>query len=586
MKKHIFIFTLGLALALMSCEKELTKEAPFYSEQVVFESEDLTEAYIADLYNGLEFQHDINQDMALYGAVGAEYITFANWQVPNDAFRRTYSAETGPGPLDRWNYFIIRNMNYLLENIPNSQSLDEDYIQAKIAEVRFLRAFEYFTMVKRWGGVPLVTRVQDQDEPYEDLYLPRSTEKEIYDFIYSETEAILDDFDDARRGAEGRVDKYTVLMLQSRAMLYAASIARNGELATDGLTGIPASEADSYFQKSYDASMAIKNSGVFSLMNSGDDKVENYRSIFLTDGLGNPETIFAEVFEPIIRSHGLDHYSQPAPFNPLWNSNTPVIYDFVELFDFKNGDTGKIDRSLLNNSNEWDMEELFGNRDPRFVASVFYPESDFQGGKVWFHEKTKLESGLTVNNTNTYFTRDDGISMPQASNARTRRNTALLLRKRIDENIVSPIRGTVSSGQDYIVFRYAETLLNLAEAAFYLGEDGVALDAINDIRDRAGMPLRMAITEELIRHERQVELCFEDHRFWDIIRWRAADQYLDGVTNKGLRFTYVKATGKYIITLKNAEDPATRNFGDERYYLPFGITRLADNPELKQNPGY
>ncbi|MBJ6368969.1 RagB/SusD family nutrient uptake outer membrane protein [Snuella sedimenti] len=581
MKKILYIFS--LSLLLFSCDDQLTKDANFISENVVFESEALTEAYVASLYNRSEFQISASQNMGMWAAVGAEHINFANWQTPNNAFLRQYTEATGPGPLDHWEYALNRDINYLLENIETSETLDQNYIQSKKAEARFLRAYNYFEMAKRFGGVPIITKVQSQDDPEEELYLPRNTEQEVYDFIYNEAQAILSDFNDVKSGANGRVDKYTVLMLQSRAMLYAASIARNGGIGPNGVTGIDASLANSYFQKSYDASKAIMDSGMFSLMDSDSDKVVNYASIFLTEGDSNPETIFAEVWEPVIRGHSLDLYAYPQGFGASWNSNFPVLYDFVELFDFTDGRSGKIDRSLLTASNEWDINDFFGNRDPRFRASVFYPECEFKGEPVWFHRRTVLANGSTVNSTNATETRLDGTEMPQASQPRNRRNTSLLRRKKVDGDNPNPAAG--QSGQDYIVFRYGETLMNFAEAAFYLGKTDEALDAINQIRDRAGMPLRTVATEDNIRHERQVELCFEDHRFWDLIRWRIAPQYLDNVRTRGLVFDYKLATDTYIITLKNAETQV-RSFGPERYYLPFSSSLLGDNPNFVQNPGY
>lgn len=583
MKKNIYLLII-CCFAFVGCEKQLELDPNFISEASVFEDENLTEAYIADVYQRSLFQYSTGANMGLFSAMGAEYINFANWQQPNQAFRRAYTQDTGPGPLDRWNYGNMRDMNFLLENIELSESLDADYIKAKKAEVRFLRAYDYFEMVKRFGGVPILTSVLNRDDSYEELYLPRNTEQEVYDFIYNETQAILNDFSDDKRGANGRVDKYAVLMLQSRAMLYAASIAKNGELGPNGVVGIPAGLANSYYQKSYDASKQIINSGMFSLIDSGSDKVANYASIFLTEGTNNSETIFAEIYEPVVRGHSLDLLATPQGFGATWNSNFPVIYDFVELFDFTDGRSGKVNRSLLTGSNTWDLDDFFGNRDPRFRASVFYPESEWQNQRVWFHNKVIKADGSTGNSTNTTFVRADGVEMPEASLPRNRRNTSLLLRKRLDESNPQPIGQ--ASGQDYIVYRYGETLLNFAEAAFYLNKTAESLDAINQIRTRAGMPLRANITEDFIRQERQVELCFEDQRYWDLIRWRIAPLYLDGVQNKGLVFAYVEASDEYIITLKNAEGGFTRTFGPERYYLPFGNGRLADNPNMVQNPGY
>ncbi len=123
------------------------------------------------------------------------------------------------------------------------------YINNKLAEARFLRAFVYFEMVKRYGSVPIITKVQNQNDPEQVLYPARNTEQEVYDFIYNEVNAILTLFPNNKTGASGRADKYAALALQSRAMLYAASIAQFGEVQLNGLVGIPASKAQEYYKK-------------------------------------------------------------------------------------------------------------------------------------------------------------------------------------------------------------------------------------------------------------------------------------------------------------------------------------------------
>lgn len=592
MKKFLLLIT--LFAGFVSCESDLEKEPPFISETQVFEQESLTEAYISDLYSRMNFQELeglVGLGMGLFSSVGAEHIMFANWQYPNDAYRRQYTPITGPGNLDRWVYNNIREMNVLIEQLPNSLSLGQEFIDFRVAEVRFLRAYEYFEMVRRFGGVPLVLKVLSKDSPQEEIFPTRNTEKEVYDFIYKELNDILPAFSDAKTGVNGRVDKYTVLMLQSRAMLYAASIANFGNgPENDGVVGIPSSDAMTYYQRSYDATKAVINSGQFALVNDVADKVENYKSIFLNEG--NNEVIFAEVFDPELRGHSFELLATPQGFKSTWNANFPVLYDFVELFDFTDGRTGMIPRDQLTADNRWDINDFFGNRDPRFRASVFYPEVPLQGSKVYFHTSTIYDDNGTLiesSDGGQILTRPDGEEWPAAAPARNVRNTALLLSKRFDESNQTP--EPFRSGQDFYVFRYAETLLNMAEASFYLGT-GEALGALNEIRDRAGMPLRTEATQDNIRHERQVELCFEEHRFWDLIRWRAADGVLNTLgraagqeINKGLVFKYYLDTDRYSITLKNGEQQV-REFGEERYYLPFPQERLADNVNLKQNPGY
>lgn len=585
MKSKIVTAILGLSV-LASCESQLTKTPDFISEEVVFEDKNLTEAYLSNIYQDMLFIHTTgegNLDMGMIPAAGAEHINFADWQTPNTTYRRAYTAASGPGPLNYWGYNSIRDINFLLENIGSSQSLDEDYILQKTNEARFLRAYAYFQMVIRFGGVPLITRVQNIDDPEEELYPARATEQEIYEFIQSELEDILLTMPDKKTGAAGRVDKYTALSLLSRASLYAASIGKFGQVQADGLVGIAPGEVQDYYQTSYNASKEIMDSGLFSLYNKHQDKVTNFTQLFLDEG--NSEVIFAEVFEPVIKGHSLDNLGTPAGFLATWNSNYPVLYDMVELFDFVDGRKGTdISRSDLVASKSWDIDDFFGKRDPRFRASVFYPESEWQGGQVYFHTSTTYTNSSGKRVTATSGTLDrNGESWPAACPARNARNTALLLRKKLDESNTEPISGR--SGQDFYVFRYAETLLNFAEAAFYLGKTGEALDALNQLRDRAGMPLLTEATQDNIRQERQVELAFESQRFWDLIRWRIAPQYLDKVRTKGLVFNYDLDADRYVITLKNAESQE-RTFGSERFYLPISLDLIADNPNLAQNPGY
>jgi hypothetical protein len=130
-----------------------------------------------------------------------------------------------------------------------------------------------------------------------------------------------------------------------------------------------------------------------------------------------------------------------------------------------------------------------------------------------------------------------------------------------------------------------EIYLNLAEAAFYLGMTGEALDAINELRARAGMPPKTEITEDIIRNERAVELTFEDHRYFDLRRWRIAVEVLDGVRLQGLKYDFNWDTQLYQISFKNGEGVA-RVFQERHYYLPISVDRLADNPSFVENPGY
>ncbi|PCI35908.1 MAG: hypothetical protein COB60_01000 [Flavobacteriaceae bacterium] len=581
--KNVFYILLIFTTLFIGCQDDLSKEAPFLSEESVFEEEALTEASIAALYSSFRFMElggGSNNNLGLISNMGGEYTNFAPWQVSAGAVSRTYSAETGSGALGYWGYGTLRSLNVFIDGVQTSSSFSQEYINTKLSEARFLRAYLYFEMAKRYGGVPIILKAQNIDDPQDELYPARNTEKEVYDLIYSELEDIKAIATTSKTGAFGQVDLYTIISLQSRAMLYAASIANFGEVKIDGLVGIPAADATSYYQKSYNASKELMDSGKFSLFNKYADKVDNFSKLFLEEGdSGNPEIIFAEVFEPYTHGHGLDVLGTPDGFLTTWNSNFPVNYDIVEQFEFMDG-RPDIERSELTASARWDVDDFFGNRDPRLRASIFYPESIYQGQTVYFHVFSVVD-GKNIKSGNV--TNIHGEEIPALGPKRLIKKSGLLLRKKLDLGTYEALEG--ASGQDMYVFRYGETLLNHAEAAFYLNKNTEASASINELRERAGMFTKASVTEADIRRERQVELAFEDHRYWDVIRWRIASTDLNKA-KKGCIFKYYPQEDKYSIVLKNDIIGNKRLFGEERYYLPISTYIMADNPKILQNPGY
>ena len=136
---------------------------------------------------------------------------------------------------------------------------------------------------------------------------------------------------------------------------------------------------------------------------------------------------------------------------------------------------------------------------------------------------------------------------------------------------------------DWIDFRLGEIYLNLAEAAFELGNTAEALDAVNTIRTRAGVPVLGEITRDAIRHERQVELAFEGHRYWDCRRWRiAVDKFSNDNRYAVIRRDFV--TLKYRVDVLPFTTPNL--FLSKNYYLPITPARIGSNPKLVENPGY
>jgi len=573
MKKIIYI-VFSISLLFISCNEDVLDKEPLglISDASVWQDDNLVDSYLNRIYKRVRFLNKDGQsgfNAGLDGNMAGEYRNIGPWQTPFGASTGIIDETGAPaGSVQYWWYGTNRVINEFIQNLETVSLLEPEFIQAKIAEARFCRAYVYFQMVKRYGGVPIITVPQKIDDSYEELFVSRNSEQEVYDFIATELDAIATIL--PTEPNEGRPSKWAALALKSRAMLYAGSIGEYGEIQLNGLLGITNPQA--YWQQAYDVSKEIIEQSGHTLYQKHSDKAKNFQELFI-DEEGNSEVIFSEKFDSELNSHSWDILALPKPFDSGWGSNFFVFYDMVELFDFADGSTGKVDRATVHNQ-ELDAAQFFGTRDPRFIASVFYPGTSWMGSNVYFHDNTTNMGDAPAG----WEQRAPGKNRNQAN------GTGLLLRKRIDEGTISPAGGTDDT--DYIVFRLGEIYLNMAEAAFHLGKTPEAIDAINVIRSRAGMPDRLTLTLDNIQQERRCELFAEDHAYWDLRRWRIAKQVLDGVALQGLKYTYNATTGNYKFVIRRGASTGARVFQDRHYYLPITVNRIADNPNLVENPGY
>ncbi len=570
--KRIIIY-IGILIFLVGCENVLDiKPTNMISEDDVKKDPVLVDAFLNKIYNSTRFQSGKGYapNQAVLHVVAGEQNIFAPWQTPYRTAMAIIDENGAPSIIDYWPYSNIRSANEII-NILNEATFDEDMIKQKTAEARFLRAFMYFELVKRYGGVPLITEPQSIDQPIEELFVPRNKEKEIYDFVAAECDELVTILPESYSADEfGRPTKWAAYALKSRAMLYAGSIAKYGTVQLDGIVGIPSGDANSYFKKSYDAAMAIINGGMHPLYKKYDDPVKNYNQLFLDDG--NSEVIFAEVYDlGLLKTHSWSFVCMPDGFQTGWGSNNWYYLESFEKYEYNDGTPGAIDRSMLNGKTKVSLDEIILNRDPRFLASAFYPEIPWQGSHVYFHSKT-------------IGTIPEGSDWPKVAPKRNRIKNGLLIRKRCNEAIKDQISGEDES--DFIVFRTGEMYLNAAEAAFERGDKDEAKRLINIIRDRAGMPAKEALTLDDVRNERFVELFIEEHRYWDLRRWRTAVDELNGKGFHGITWNYYIDEDKYTMKIKDGDFKQIRTFTEKNYYFPIGLSRLADNPNLVENPGY
>ncbi len=575
MKKITYL--LGIILLVMSCQDVLDiQPTNIISEEAVKNDPALVEAFLTKIYNSTRLQtrgvnNNYAPDEATLHVMSGESNIFAAWQVPFNAAMRIIDENGAHPAAEYWPYGNIRSANEIIE-ILEEANFDEEIVKQQVAEARWLRAFMYFELVKRYGGVPLITVPQSIDQPIEELYVERNTEKEIYDFIASEMDELVNILPESYDASEyGRPNKWAAYALKSRAMLYAGSIAKYGTVQLNGILGIPSGEANSYFQKAYDASMKVINESPHALYTDA-DPVTSYGKIFTSDNEGNSEIILAHVYSlSLLKTHSWNNLCMPEGFNRGWGSNNWMYLESWERYEYNDGSPGKLDWDQLDGKVLFDLDELIWNRDPRLLATGFFPETPWQGGKVYMHNST-------------VGTIPEGSDWPAVGNRRNRIKAGVLIRKRVNEAIELPPGG--EDDADWIVFRVGEMYLNAAEAAFEGGDLNEAKRLINLVRDRVSMPPKETLTLEDVRNERFVELYIEEHHYWDIRRWRIAVDELNGKGFHGITWVYNIDEDKYTMKLKDADFGQIRTFAERNYYFPLGLDRIADNPNLVENPGY
>lgn len=603
MKKIINILLLALFIGTTACIEDVLDKSPLgiISDDVVWNDPALIDAYLTSTYNRMAILTNEVPNNSYFGGVMWFNINMVtevsdevkgNW-IENSGYAYKFGLDvngsiSGIAPLLPWweeSYKVIRSLNEFIQRV-ESAPVDEDYKKERIAEARFLRAYNYFAMVKRYGGIPLITELQHINDSEDILFPKRATEKEIYDYVLSEIDAIANDLPEARTSADyGRPTKYSAIALKSRAALYAGSIAQFGTVQLNGLVGIDGSASTGYYQQAYDAAKVIMESGDYTLYNQYADKTKNFRNLFLDEN--NSEVIFSRVHDDIDggkggQGWGYDFFNCPVP--NAWGAGSQMApyLEMAEAFEYIDGTPGTLDRNAIEQG-LWTTEELWKNKDPRFFASIFTHNTSWKGDLLDFHNGLRTPDGDIITSGSYDNVPANGN---QTANAGRNWGTGFGVLKYLKES-KDNMGERATSDQDWIIFRYGEILLNYAEAAFELGKTGDALDAVNQIRSRAGIKLLGSIDRDKIRHERKVELAFEGHRYWDVRRWRTAVDDLSK-NNSGLRFILDYTTGKLKLQVIENIDGTVKSpiFLPKHYYLPITLNRTGQNKNLIENPGY
>ena len=448
-------------------------------------------------------------------------------------------------------YTAIRSANSFLENVSLedlerfqwTDGYEENVakVQMSILEVRALRAFYYLELAKRYGDIPLLTRTYTEQEinsvgesPFED----------IIRFIVDECDAVIPGLPVSHKefyGETGRVTKGMAMSVKSRALLYAASKWHNPDNNKE------------LWKKAADAAYEIIKLNKYSLPQIDSDPL--YHVNGGNEVLKSSQLIFER------RNGDSDSFERnnlPIGFEG-GNSGTTPSQNLVDAYEMDDG-----------TAFSWDNPEHaanpYNNRDPRFYKTIVYNGATLMKTKVETFEGGKNAYPL------------EGATL-----------TGYYLKKYINESVSLSSSKPVKKPHHFILFRYAETLLNYAEAMTeWQGPDYTddkhpksARMALNEVRVAAKMgnvdDTGDAFVKRL-RNERRIELAFEDHRFWDIRRWMIGDVVKDiyGVRIK-------QTSGGFTYAPTKVQE---RVWDNKMYLFPIPVKEMYKNPNLTQNPGW
>ncbi|AMR34541.1 hypothetical protein A0256_12890 [Mucilaginibacter sp. PAMC 26640] len=471
--------------------------------------------------------------------------------VTNDAYKKCYTN--------------IRGVNLLLKNIAKAPINAFVKTQMK-AEARFLRAWYYAILLKHYGGVHLVG---DSTYNYtESIPAARNTYEQCVNYILAECDAAAIDLPTIQSGISyGRASKGACLALKSRVLLYAASPLFNDKPALGGtkndlLLGYGNTDPNRW-KLAEQAAAAVIGLGSYSLYSDNSKPGIGFQNLFTLRY--NNEYIFQ-----LMRPTG--NVDLEALFDPPSRTGAHGAFPLQGLVDAFPMATGK---AITDPTSNYNPQKPYDGRDPRLEFTVIRDQTSLQN---------RLVSGFSP--VNIYQGTFNGVGAgPDAVHVGT--STGYYCNKMLSPGAVS---------QDFIhrtdrvlpLIRYAEILLNYAEAANeYEGPTTLVYQAVESIRQRAGLnpyQLPAGLSKEdmrtAIRNERRIELAFEEHRFWDVRRWKIADQ-TDNIQTTGME---VNRNGNAAtFTIFNVRK---RNFRPAMYFWPLPQSEVAKSADVIQNPGY
>lgn len=492
-----------------------------------------------------------------------------------------------------WDYNRIRLINQAIQDV-NAGSLDQSVKDNITGQALFMRAYAYFQMVMYHGGVPYVTIPQDRYE--DDLYVPRNSTAECF-------ELILRDLDDAisklpeqieKTSADyGKIDGMFALAFKAKVLLYRASPQFH--------PSNPWNNAD--WQTAYD----VNKQAYDALLANGYTLADNYEDIALAER--GPEVVFAVINAYPNKVAVWDHGVRPGS-ESRGAANACPTWEYVKMFPMKDGKAFDDPTSDYYKTEDEFLQSYWENRDPRFEKSVVWNGKLYEvSGKTGRRQYTALGVAHELD--------DFGVN-PRAGVNSTNldRYSGFFIEK---NSLLRLTQGEVQQYDvDFVLMRFAEVMLNYAETANETGRMDEAMNVLKQIRQRAGIEpgadgnygiKASSRTEmrEAILAERNIEFCFEGHRFWDLRRLRMLDR-LDGTTKHGVEAIAVEADGtemsiteartkastyalqeddfKYRLLQVPLSGVRVNSVPETYYFFPIQESVIDRNPKIEQNANW
>jgi hypothetical protein len=624
-KKLIKIFFVFIAVLISSCNDDFLSEDSkgLYTTELVWSDPNLVEMVVNDMYRGYGYAFSYIQ---LSSLVDEAHMT--DDRGTNNFINSVISPDNIPiitGEMFHqedwsWNllYKHIRECNLFFEkfkDIPDNKIIidGKTKVQRMKGEAFFWRGQFYFLLTNLWGGVPLVLRSYELEDDFE---IPRSSYEDCINRIISDLDSAMYNLPISYSTDDeiGRVTKGAALALKARVLMYAASDLHNPKKnieITSGYShpeylGYTGGDENARWNAAKNAAKAVIDMNHYALYKSdpvAGEESKNYQNIFLEQKLTS-EDIFVRFFKKNINEGWPDY--RGAVFNSSvgyggWGGNTP-LEEQVSSYEMKDG-------SKFDWNNPGNSTNPYINRDPRLEASVFYEGSTWRmrpSGFQFIDPFNKIQVGAVgyMSGGNFIYKMSGGskiVGLDSRENEGT--YTGYYMKKFLDPSISAMEWPANQQINPWRYIRYAEVLLNYAEACIELGQESEAKTYINMIRKRVGMPGITdsgATLKERYRNERRVELAFEEHRFFDVRRWMIAPKAYSG--GYGVQVRYIVPEDANITSYKK-DDGSTwtepiytkiplplarqRTWNNKAYFLPFSAANeMLKNKKLIQNPGY